>query len=203
MTQNQWPFPIHYKAFFWHFYKLKKLLGALRSTFFLSLAYLFCFVFQGWCISYHCYVWYVLDFPLRGIGVAEAAVGDCRQAKWVLSLCRALLVMLSFKYNRSRLDFVFVTEAQDWAMKERDSEADPLNIWLMMRWQTTTSNSWQVEKQPLDLLHTLLKFLFTWVCNQFLSEDDRKLYKQKIVVCPENEEKRDGDKRSLNKLFFW
>lgn len=38
---------------------------------------LVCFLFEGWCISHHHHVWYVLDFPLCGCCIAEAAYGDC------------------------------------------------------------------------------------------------------------------------------
>lgn len=89
----------------------------------------------GFCLPHYCHVWYVLHFPLHGCNPAETIDASCRDSeiKWVqyLSLHFNILRHFKFLFADSFLNgkFHFFVEPQDWtAMKERDPEAEPLNV---------------------------------------------------------------------------
>lgn len=98
----------------------------------------------GQRFPHHCDVWHVLNFPLCCIHFAKTACSHCRQAKYVPNSpdhCSHMnQSLLDYDYCGVTFSFapcilanytdtiLLIAEAEDWtAMKERDTEADPLN----------------------------------------------------------------------------
>ena len=131
-----------------------------------------------------CVVLYNVDaFPIT------VMFGMCSIFLFVASVLQRRLLVIADK-----------PKTQDWAMKERDSEAEPLNIWSTKRWQTT-NNSWLGWKTATWFVPHTVEVPVYLKCIQFIGEDQN--VQEKDSGLTSKDEKRDGVQGHLQIVIFF